>query len=227
MSSSQLVFSVSSKVSKARVLETGELYLLHIFVWETFQSILLCFHFAHRDRRTLSVWETRGCPWVPALHFGSNAAVLLTWKHVSYSMSRGRRDTSQSPTEKILKSANILQWLRIERNANFWQQWFYNHSLVYKCKLRTADKCIVHVTMAASEVFHCYCDTTISYSGIFFQCISPILGSCCISPVFARSDRPTQATTFIHQVFGGYLRSRGKSDFRGTSVNSGQVSLWQ
>lgn len=26
-----------------------------------------------------------------------------------------------------------------------------------------------------------------------------------------RLDRQTQATTFIHQVFGGYLRSRGKS----------------
>lgn len=25
-----------------------------------------------------------------------------------------------------------------------------------------------------------------------------------------RLDRQTQATTFIHQVFGGYLRSRGK-----------------
>lgn len=28
---------------------------------------------------------------------------------------------------------------------------------------------------------------------------------------YDRLDRQTQATTFIHQVFGGYLRSRGKS----------------
>lgn len=27
---------------------------------------------------------------------------------------------------------------------------------------------------------------------------------------YGRLDRQTQATTFIHQVFGGYLRSRGK-----------------
>lgn len=28
---------------------------------------------------------------------------------------------------------------------------------------------------------------------------------------FVRLDRQTQATTFVHQIFGGYLRSRGRS----------------
>lgn len=27
---------------------------------------------------------------------------------------------------------------------------------------------------------------------------------------FSRLDRQTQATTLVHQIFGGYLRSRGK-----------------
>lgn len=39
-----------------------------------------------------------------------------------------------------------------------------------------------------------------SFLFIFFMC----LDDC------DRLDRQTQATTFIHQVFGGYLRSRGK-----------------
>lgn len=41
----------------------------------------------------------------------------------------------------------------------------------------------------------------------------PLLVNFCALSFYYRLDRQTQATSFIHQVFGGYLRSRGKSLF--------------
>lgn len=42
--------------------------------------------------------------------------------------------------------------------------------------------------------------------------LSLLVNFCALS-FYYRLDRQTQATSFIHQVFGGYLRSRGKSLF--------------
>lgn len=124
MLSSPSVCLVNSKVSKARVWKTLHWFcfflnvqfgcLLHNFLQEKpchWKPSVCAFTFfnPHRDCRALSVWETRGCPWIPALHFGYHAALLLTWKYVSYSTFRGRRYL-HNHTMKTLKSATILHW---------------------------------------------------------------------------------------------------------------------
>lgn len=44
-----------------------------------------------------------------------------------------------------------------------------------------------------------------------------VQGQCETRGFFPRLDRQTQATTLVHQIFGGYLRSRGESGFRSTA----------
>lgn len=131
MLSSPSVCLVNSKVTKARVWKTLHWFFFSectvwlltasFFAGETMslKAIRLCFYFfnPHRDCRALSVWETRGCPRIPALHFGYHAAVLLTWKYVSYSIFRGRRYL-HNHTMKILKSATILHWLSEKYNKH-------------------------------------------------------------------------------------------------------------
>lgn len=41
--------------------------------------------------------------------------------------------------------------------------------------------------------------------------VSLVQGRCETRGFFPRLDRQTQATTLVHQIFGGYLRSRGES----------------
>lgn len=49
----------------------------------------LCFFFfllffpSHRDCKALPLWKPGGCSWVPAVHSGCYAKVLLTWNQVS------------------------------------------------------------------------------------------------------------------------------------------------
>lgn len=108
MLSSPSVCSASSKVSEATVWKTLFCFFLNALFgcllhqeprhWNP--SAYVFTFLIRRDCGALSVWETRGCPWVPALRLGCNAAVLLAWKHVSYAISRGSHSVK-----------NLDQWL--------------------------------------------------------------------------------------------------------------------
>lgn len=159
------------------------------------------FFLHNRDCKTLPIWKPRGCSWVSAIHSGCYAKVLFTWNKVSFI------------------------YFQISWGSTFCvcYCWHWEHCSIH-CMIEYSAKTLwkIHVPVVSMLYFF-----TLLFIMLYFHhkvwgnfvLVLRVFFILCLFFYFYfffnvlndcdRLDRQTQATTFIHQVFGGYLRSRG------------------